>query len=446
MLTIEDQEFAAALIDVPNIRTAFGFGSSLSSLQGDVGLSVATDASGALSKTFNDTIFLGTSSDTQQDWYQTFGWLDSEVMVTLRLQARTDTVAEAVGPYSDQSAWGFTGINQSARIEDSQQWNVVSPAVCNGPLILDSQADVDAMLDNVCSRVAGDLLIRGDQINDLSPLRILRTVDGRLFLLSDLTVPTLNGLQGVSHVNGEQVVDSDGDHHPDFIDTYPNDNAAAFDTDGDGLPNAWLPGFFASSVNPDLSVDNDDDNDGVLDWEDDFPLDSNEAIDSDNDGIGDTADTDDDDDGVSDVVDAFPLNPLVSADTDEDGAPDAWNDGVTEDQIAASALVLDAFPLEPAASLDSDEDGFPDAWNADATQAQIAESDLVLDAFPNDATESIDTDSDGQGNNSDLDDDGDGYSDVEELEAGTSPIDASDIPSTGSRILFYIRAIEAVFN
>ena len=50
------------------------------------------------------------------------------------------------------------------------------------------------------------------------------------------------------------------------------------------------------------------------------------------------------------------------------------------------------------------------------------------DAFPLDNSESLDTDNDGIGNNTDTDDDGDGYSDAIETAAGTSPIDASDVP------------------
>ena len=64
-------------------------------------------------------------------------------------------------------------------------------------------------------------------------------------------------------------------------------------------------------------------------------------------------------------------------------------------------------------SIDSDGDGTLDE----------------LDVFPMDATEFEDTDSDGTGNNADTDDDNDGYSDAVETAAGTSTIDASDIPT-----------------
>ena len=56
--------------------------------------------------------------------------------------------------------------------------------------------------------------------------------------------------------------------------------------------------------------------------------------------------------------------------------------------------------------LDSDGDGVSDE----------------LDAFPFDSSESLDTDSDGTGNNADLDDDNDGYSDQQEAIDGTDPL------------------------
>ena len=106
------------------------------------------------------------------------------------------------------------------------------------------------------------------------------------------------------------------------------------------------------------------------------------------------------------------LGPMNTSDSDSDGVPD----------------IYDAFPDDPAASVDSDGDGAPDDWNEDATDAQIAASSLVLDAFPSDASETADTDGDGVGNNADTDDDNDGYSDEEELRAGSDPLDSSSTP------------------
>ena len=93
------------------------------------------------------------------------------------------------------------------------------------------------------------------------------------------------------------------------------------------------------------------------------------------------------DGGVTVQIDLAGIS-VVSDDSDGDGVDD--ND--------------DAFPLDPAASVDSDGDGYPDAWNEGATAEQIAASSLVIDAFPNDKFEAIDADNDGVGAGVDVDD------------------------------------------
>jgi hypothetical protein len=65
-----------------------------------------------------------------------------------------------------------------------------------------------------------------------------------------------------------------------------------------------------------------------------------------------------------------------------------------------------------AIGIDTDGDDVPDS----------------ADAFPLDSAETQDTDGDGIGNNGDLDDDDDGYSDADELQAGTDPLDSISFP------------------
>ena len=89
-------------------------------------------------------------------------------------------------------------------------------------------------------------------------------------------------------------------------------------------------------------------------------------------------------------------------------------------------------------SIDPDQDGFSnqgglDAFPYDSSETTDTDGDGIgdnSDAFPNDASESLDTDGDGIGNNADSDDDGDGYSDADEILARTDPLDADSYPGS----------------
>ena len=127
------------------------------------------------------------------------------------------------------------------------------------------------------------------------------------------------------------------------------------------------------------NLDADDDGDGVPDKEDAFPLEPQEWQDKDGDWIGDNLDADDDGDGIAD-------------DWNKNGIPDHEE-------------------------LDIDGDGVDRAKS------------VPWDAFPLDPKEWRDTDGDGIGDNSDLDDDNDGYSDQEERKRGTDPLDKLSFPN-----------------
>ena len=124
-----------------------------------------------------------------------------------------------------------------------------------------------------------------------------------------------------------------------------------------------------------------------------------EVFDLDGDGIGDDIDTDDDSDGVSDAEELGGNPPTNASNPDTDG--DGWCDG----PIAVNLSVVckagpDAFPLHPEAYLDTDGDGFPD---------------IVLDGD----SELLE----------DLDDDGDDWSDIEEIMCQTDGLDFTNVPS-----------------
>ena len=176
------------------------------------------------------------------------------------------------------------------------------------------------------------------------------------------------------------------------------------DDDGDGwndaeeiacgtnsIDDSSIPEDFDADSICDL-IDVDDDNDGYTDVEElvcgsNRQDSSSVPEDFDLDMVCNLLDTDDDDDGVDDTSDALPLDPLETIDTDGDG-------------------------IGNNADTDDDNDGVDD----------------TSDAFPLDQFETTDTDGDGIGNNADTDDDGDLWSDVDEDECQTNPMDSASIP------------------
>ena len=204
--------------------------------------------------------------------------------------------------------------------------------------------------------------------------------------------------------------DTDGDGFCDGINTvpgvcfagpdpYPNDPNLPLDTDGDGLPDDdsdWTGPPYA---------DDDDDNDGYPDTSEENcgsdPLNaSNLPNDLDGDGICDDSDDDIDGDGIDNVnetglpIGTSPTNP----DTDGDGVCDGPESPVTSNCTAGP----DAFPLDPGGWEDTDGDGHPNELFPPSN------SDPALIE--------------------DLDDDNDGWSDIDEVNCGSDPLNATDSP------------------
>ena len=186
---------------------------------------------------------------------------------------------------------------------------------------------------------------------------------------------------------GPDMTDTDGEGVPDESDVFPNDPAAAFDNDNDGMPDD-LFGF--STSNPRLIEDLDDDNDGWLDTReaecgsdrfDNLSL----PIDSDQDGTCDGIDQDRDGDGFNNIVDDFPNDKSAFADLDNDGLPDDI------DGSSSTGLVADT---------DDDGDNY-----TDQEEIECGSDPRDLNSVP-------------------LDSDGDGLCDAKE--SASSTIDDSD--------------------
>ncbi len=137
------------------------------------------------------------------------------------------------------------------------------------------------------------------------------------------------------------------------------------------------------------------------------------APDIDHDGSPNHLDTDDDNDGAPDEQDAFPLDPSEWSDKDGDWIGDN----------------LDADDDGDGTPDDDNQNGTPDYREMDLDGDGVNRAEVIpWDAFPLDAKEWRDTDGDGIGDNTDPDDDNDGFTDVEERQAGTDSLDPLRFP------------------
>ena len=196
---------------------------------------------------------------------------------------------------------------------------------------------------------------------------------------------------------------ADEDIEIDKNDMFPDDDAAYYDTDGDGLPDQ-LDG--ESTSTPPLVADTDDDNDGFLDTMETTcgtdPLNATSfPEDLDGDFECDEYDFDIDGDTVINDADAFPRDASASTDTDGDGMPDTLT--------GESTLIED---------LDDDNDG----WS-DLDETACGSNSLVASLMP------VDANGDGICDAVSTDDDADTYSDDEETQCGSDPLDAASIPA-----------------
>ena len=199
---------------------------------------------------------------------------------------------------------------------------------------------------------------------------------------NDAPYALLNKAQGQGHSGGNQLKRADEVQAvTDFIDAIA---LALSDGDEDGVTNDLDNCQDVANAN---QADLDQDGKGDVC---DADIDGDEVSNADETAQGTSPDkADSDGDGVLDGVDALPLDASESSDRDGDGTGDN----------------ADAFPDDPAETQDSDNDGVGD----------------VRDAFDEDPFEFEDTDGDGVGDVADPDDDGDGFSDAEELVDGTNP-------------------------
>jgi hypothetical protein len=243
------------------------------------------------------------------------------------------------------------------------------------------------------------------------------TISGTPTELSPATVYTIwanntnSGQSGTFQITLSVLLDSDGDGTPDVYDD---------DMDGDGWSNEMetLCGedpADASSTPIDTDgdnlcnyIDSDDDNDTFVDTEE-IMCNSNATdassvpIDGDNDGICDAMQSDRDLDGWADgpeeACGSDPDNASsVPTDSDGDMICDSQDDDRDGDGVGNN---VDDFPDDRSAAKDTDGDGKPDSI------VGLSETGLIED----------------------YDDDNDNWSDFDEFECGTDPLDDSKFPA-----------------
>ena len=112
------------------------------------------------------------------------------------------------------------------------------------------------------------------------------------------------------------------------------------------------------------------------------------ALDYDNDGYPNGTDSDDDNDGLEDSVDAFSFNAAASVDTDLDGQPDSFHESCDESCVASSGLTLD---------LDDDNDGYSDIDELASETDPLLASSLPADNDGDFISDFTDSDDDNDG-------------------------------------------------
>jgi hypothetical protein len=229
--------------------------------------------------------------------------------------------------------------------------------------------------------------------------------------------------------------DDDNDGVNDTDDWAPGDPTEWSDVDGDGYgdnrdmdddndgywdscdQSAWLAAQNASTIEG-LNYFSEEVG-GIAsncpEYTDEFPLDGAEWLDTDSDTVGDNADLDDDGDGWLDADEITCGSDPLNADAyDASDAPpgqplDADGDGLCDTS------------MDP----DDDNDGVPDGFDAFPTNDEETEAPLLTGSNP----QCVNPDGTSMGVVECNDDDGDGWTDVDEASCLTNASSTMDVPS-----------------
>ena len=247
---------------------------------------------------------------------------------------------------------------------------------------------------------------------------------------------------GTSLINYLGCLDSDSDGYADVIDDFPQNNLIWSDEDGDGVDDDSDTFPFDIGQWADRDGDGYGDNPYGGSTSDAFPDEATQWSDIDGDGYGDNPN------GFN--ADAFIADPTQWSDADGDGFGDNPSgrlaDAFTDDSTQWEDQDGDGFGDNQSGNnpdpylFDFDNDGYNDSIDPFPKFASPGDKDNdgVLDGedlFPDDFREWADNDGDGEGDNADTDDDNDGWSDQDELRAGSDPFSSSDEPIESFEII-----------
>ena len=247
---------------------------------------------------------------------------------------------------------------------------------------------------------------------------------------------------GTSLINYLGCLDSDSDGYADIIDDFPQNNLIWSDEDGDGVDDDSDTFPFDIGQWADRDGDGYGDNPYGGSTSDAFPDEATQWSDIDGDGYGDNPN------GFN--ADAFIADPTQWSDADGDGFGDNPSgrlaDAFTDDSTQWEDQDGDGFGDNQSGNnpdpylFDFDNDGYNDSIDPFPKFASPGDKDNdgVLDGedlFPDDFREWADNDGDGEGDNADTDDDNDGWSDQDELRAGSDPFSSSDEPIESFEII-----------
>ena len=304
------------------------------------------------------------------------------------------------------------------------QWSI-TPQLSPGLYFNTSTGQLSGIPTEMVSRTQYTVTASNDDGTMSVNLNI--TVEDTVYDLPTGPIYLLNGSEITPIVPISSISDSTFEIHPELPEGMVFDETdgsiSGTPTEVIGLTNFTIysnSSQLSDSVVIELEVLEDTDGDEQPDeLPEDYSGDLVEDLDDDGDGYSDASETACNSDSQD--------NNTIPSDIDGDGNCDALDDDIDGDGIPNDEEIDLGDNSTNTNNPDTDGDGVCDG--PATPNASICTPGP--DDFPLDSSETIDTDGDGTGDNADTDDDGDGWSDVDEALCGTNSMSGASIPLDG---------------